>query len=75
MQAQPTPLQERELEVLELTLDLGSIGPTDVHEHLRIPVSTSHRILRRLEADGYLKAESGGQHRRFITDKGREACS
>ena len=68
-------LEARDVEVLELTQRLGSIGPTDVHENLHIPISTAHRILRRLEESGYLQAESGGQHRRFVTEKGKRVCS
>jgi ribosomal protein S25 len=74
-QAKKTELQQRDEDILRLTLHLGSIGPTDVHEQLQIPVSTAHRLLKRLEGSGYLKSEAGGQHRRIITDSGKAAIA
>lgn len=68
-------LQQRDEDILRLTMHLGSIGPTDVHEQLQIPVSTAHRLLKRLEEGGYLKSEAGGQHRRIITNSGRAAIA
>ncbi len=73
--AREVALQQRDEDILRLTMHLGSIGPTDVHEQLQIPVSTAHRLLKRLEEGGYLKSEAGGQHRRTITDGGRAAIA
>ncbi len=74
-QAEKVALQQRDEDILRLTMHIGSIGPTDVHEQLQIPVSTAHRLLKRLEEGGYLKSEAGGQHRRIITDSGKAAIA
>ncbi len=68
-------LQPRDEDILRLAARIGSIGPTDVHGQLQIPVSTAHRLLKRLEECGYLKSEAGGQHRRIITDSGKAAIA
>ena len=68
-------LHQRDIDVLTLSAQMDSIGPSDIFEKLEIPLSTAHRILKKLENVGYLETQKSGQHKRFITKAGRSVIS
>ena len=68
-------LHQRDIDVLALSAQMDNIGPSDIFEKLEIPLSTAHRILKKLEDVGYLETQKSGQHKRFITKAGRSVIS
>ncbi|MDO5043720.1 MAG: ATP-binding protein [Coriobacteriia bacterium] len=63
-------LTSKEIQILELSADLSSVGPTDLNSYLDIPVSTAYRQLKSLEDKGYLLAQKDGDKKRTITQQG-----
>ncbi len=64
-------LNSKEMQVLQLCLELGALGPTELNTYLDIPVSTAYRQLKTLEEKGYLLADTDGDKKRVITQKGK----
>lgn len=62
-------LTQRDYNILSLTNELGTVGPTDVKQNLDIPVATASRCLDRLEKAGLLTRVNGSK-KRMLTDLG-----
>lgn len=65
-------LSDREVKVLELTGAFEMVGPTEINNELGISVSTAYRVLTDLENKGYLVANSSGDKKRVLTQKGSD---
>lgn len=67
-------LKERDFDILYLASQTGTIGPTEVHQSLNIPVSTAYRLLGTLEDAGYLKS-SINKGKKSLTNRGYDALN
>jgi len=61
-------LSDREKRVLSLLGDLGTAGPSIIANDLRIPLSTAHRLLTRLEQAALVLRDAKGKRR--LSEKG-----
>jgi len=65
---EPPPLNLRQKQVLSLTMELGSVGPTVVSRELGVGLSTAYRDLEQLTNHGLISADESGK--RVLTDQG-----
>lgn len=63
-------LSKRESEILILAAELEAVGPTELNDNLKIPVSTGYRDLKQLENRGFLVAGESGDKKRVLTQQG-----
>ncbi len=61
-------ISEREDKILDLALEQGAIGQTDIKNYLGISLATSTRALETLEKAGYLRTTAS--KKRVLTDDG-----
>ena len=64
-------LNSKEMQILELAEKLGALGPTELNAYFNTAVSTAYRQLKSLEEKGYLIADTEGDKKRLITQKGK----
>ena len=65
---EPPVLSLRQKQVLSLSMELGSIGPTIVSRELGVGLSTAYRDLEQLTGHGLISADDAGK--RVLTDRG-----
>jgi hypothetical protein len=56
-------LSVRQKQTLLLVMEIGSVGPTTVSRELTVALSTAHRDLAFLEAEGFIASDSTGKRR------------
>lgn len=67
------PLSQREKDFLELFLDEGALGVTDLVHLTDAPQSSTHATLKKLEEAGLIERTAG--RKRILTDMGYEVAS
>lgn len=65
-------LSEREIDIIKLLYSEGSLGVTQIHKLLEIPLSSVHKLLKNLEESNLVEKIS--DKKRILSDFGFEIC-